>query len=86
MYGLIALIGLYFATKKRDSDKPTNGGTSDVGNDSNDVDVMNPNLPQASRMNPNLPKASTQPVKTPTLEKASTLPSDSGSGLFEMVY
>ena len=56
MYGLLALLGLYFVTKKRDSDDSTSGGSSDVGNGTNDVDVMNP-TPE-NRV----------PVKTPVVE------------------
>ena len=56
MYGLLALLGLYFVTRKSGSDDSTGGGTSDVGNGSNDVDVMNP-TPE-NRV----------PVKTPVVE------------------
>ena len=41
MYGLLALLGLYFVTKKKGSDDSTGGGTSDVGNGTNDVDRAN---------------------------------------------
>lgn len=42
VYGLLALLGIYLVTKKSDSDDSTDGGTSDVGNGSNDVDVSRP--------------------------------------------
>ncbi len=42
IYGLLTLLGIYLVTKKSDSDDSTSGGTSDVGNGSNDVDVSRP--------------------------------------------
>jgi len=59
VYGLLALLGIYLVTKKKGSDDSTGGATSDVGNGSNDVDVMNP-TPE-NRV----------PVKTPIVDVSS---------------
>lgn len=42
IYGLLTLLGIYLVAKKSDSADSTDGGTSDVGNGSNDVDVSKP--------------------------------------------
>lgn len=57
VYGLLALLGIYLVTKKSDSDDSTDGGTSDVGNGTNDVDRAN--MP------------TDLPVKTPVVEVTS---------------
>ncbi len=54
VYGLLALLGIYLVTKKKGSDDSTSGGTSDVGNGSNDVDRAN--------------TPTDVPVKTPVVE------------------